>query len=268
VPRSGVASPSPDVLAAFGLDGDLEPVSGGQQTVWRVGAAVLKPLDTTPEILGWQEQLLTTLDGRTDFRVAPPLRSSSDALVVDGWTAWRYEPSRHMAGRWADIIAVSRSFHRAVAEVPRPAFLDRRDDPWAVADRVAWGEIPMTDYVDMPHVAELAAALRPIAATPQLTHGDLTGNVLFADGLPPVVLDLSVYWRPPTTASAIVVADALVYEQADRELLDAVSDPPDFAQYLLRALIFRVVVHAGLGPDGGDPFADAVRLALDLAGPP
>jgi len=24
-------------------------------------------------------------------------------------------------------------------------------------------------------------------------HGDLTGNVLFADGLPPLVIDLSLY---------------------------------------------------------------------------
>ena len=41
-----------------------------------------------------------------------------------------------------------------------------------------------------------------------MIHADLTGNVLFADGLPPLVLDLSPLWRPAVAAAAIVVADA------------------------------------------------------------
>ena len=37
-------------------------------------------------------------------------------------------------------------------------------------------------------------------------HGDLTGNVLFAEGLPPAILDLSLYFRPPGFATAVVLA--------------------------------------------------------------
>jgi uncharacterized protein (TIGR02569 family) len=258
-------APPPDVVAAFGGSGDAVPLSGGRRTVWRVGAVALKPLDSDPETLAWQEALLTGLDGRADFRVAPPVRSRGGALIVDGWTAWRFEPGQHEAGRWLDIIAVGRGFHRAVNEVPRPVWLDRRVDPWAVADRVAWGEVAPTEYVGVPHVRELMGLLRPLEAPAQLIHGDLSGNVLFADGRPPLLLDLSPYWRPPLTSAAIVVADALVHAAADRNLVEAVADRPDFAQYLLRALIFRVVAHAELGDDDFGRFAAPVRLALDLA---
>jgi hypothetical protein len=40
------------------------------------------------------------------------------------------------------VLAAGRAFAEEVADVPRPAFLDRRESAWAVADRVAWGEAP------------------------------------------------------------------------------------------------------------------------------
>jgi uncharacterized protein (TIGR02569 family) len=226
---------------------------------------VLKPLDSDPETLAWQEGLFTGLDGRADFRVAPPVRSRDGELIVGGWTAWRFEPGEHETGRWLDIIAVGRDFHRAVNEVTRPVWFDGRADPWAVADRVAWGETAPTEYLGVPHVRELMSRFRPLEAPAQLIHGDLSGNVLFADGRPPLLLDLSPYWRPPLTSAAIVVADALVHEGADRNLVEAVADRPDFAQYLLRALVFRAVAQAELGDDDFGRFAAPVRLALELA---
>ena len=72
-------------------------------------------------------------------------------------------------------------------------------------------------------------------------HGDLSGNVLFHNVLAPAIIDLSPYWRPASYASAIVVADALLWEGADRQILDEVRDIEDLGQHLLRALIFRLV---------------------------
>ncbi|MEP7177656.1 MAG: TIGR02569 family protein [Pseudonocardiales bacterium] len=261
--------PSSGTARAFAAAGEPIPLGGGQQTAWRVGSTVFKRADTAPEVLTWLEQLLTSLDGRSDFRVAPPLRSTSGSLIVDGWTAWRYEPGQFVARRWAEIIEVSRDFHPAVAAVPRPRFLDRRDDNWAVADRVAWGEVTAENYAGVNHVAALSAALRPIEAAQQLIHGDLTGNVLFSDGLPPLVIDLSPYWRPPTMAAAIVVADALVFEGADRKLVDRMMFAlPDFDQFLLRALIYRTVTDWLANRDRAttaDPYRAAVDLTLSLA---
>ena len=162
-------------------------------------------------------------------------------------------------------------FHAAIASVPRPSLLDRRTDHWAIGDRVAWGELPAADFEHVKHLTRLVRALRPVATRAQLVHGDLTGNVLFAAGFPPAVIDFSPYWRPPGFASAIVVGDALVWEGADDSLLSAVAYVPDFPPLLLRALIYRAVVDAlfrqgePLGSDDDDCFLSAVELACRLA---
>ena len=96
--------------------------------------------------------------------------------------------------------------------------------------------------------------------------------MLFHDGLPPAIIDFSAYWRPVAFASAIVVADAMVWEGADVRLLDAVSAIDDFGQYLIRALIYRAVTDWLLGQAepvrpgaGNDPWAPVVDLACRLA---
>lgn len=94
--------------------------------------------------------------------------------------------------------------------------------------------------------------------------------MLFADGLPPLVIDLSIYWRPPTFASAIVIADALVFEGAHADVVEPLADDIDFPQYLLRALIYRAITDALHPADqsrpADDPYLGAVELAIHLAG--
>jgi uncharacterized protein (TIGR02569 family) len=229
------------VLEAFGAVGIPAPLVGGRSRAWHVGEFVLKRADLSEDALAWQAEILGELrpDG---FRIAPPRQARDGGLVVDGWTAWQYVEGRHEVGRWLDVIEVGRRFHVALAAVPRPTFLDRRDDGWAIADRVAWGEIASAPFERGRHMPQLLAARRPIAeATSQVVHGDLTGNVLFAEGLAPAIIDVSPYWRPPGYASAIVVADALVNEGADASLVESLTGEQEFPQLLIRALIFRVV---------------------------
>jgi hypothetical protein len=119
-----------------------------------------------------------------------------------------------------------------------------------VADRVAWGETPSGRAAELPHLAPVFAALRPVRAESQLVHADLTGNVRLHRGLAPLVIDLSLYWRPTAFASAVVVADALLFEGPGTGLVDAVAagEGPEFAQCLLRALIFRATTDHVLRP--------------------
>lgn len=156
--------------------------------------------------------------------------------------------------------------------MPRPSFLDRRTDHWAVGDSVAWEGVPAERFAHVKHMTRLAAARRPVdTSAAQLVHGDLTGNILFADGLPPAVIDFSPYWRPRAFAAAVVVADALAWEGADETLLAAVADVDDFPQHLVRALLYRVVVDALFRPgdpprrDADDCFLPPVELACALA---
>jgi uncharacterized protein (TIGR02569 family) len=258
---SALVRPPAEVLAAFGVSARQEPLSGGQGTAWRAGDVVLKPLDMSLDALRWQAQVLGSVEPDR-FRVAAPMRSQDGELVVDGWTAWPMLAGTH-APRWADIAAVGERFHRALAGVERPdAVLDARTDGWARADRIAWGEQPAGDFARVPEVAHLLAVRTAVSAPSQLIHGDLSGNVLFADGLPPAVIDVSPYWRPSAYASAVVAVDAVLWYGADVELLSVVRD----AQLLLRALLFRLlasrdVAAAAGGYRGALEFVDALVSA-------
>jgi hypothetical protein len=81
------------------------------------------------------------------------------------------------------------------------------------------------------------------------------------------VIDLAIYWRPPAFATAIVVGDALTWEGADETLISAVTDTRDFPQFLLRALIYRVITAALFRMDEKieTEFAYPVDLACSLA---
>ena len=260
-------SPPPHVVAAFGATASPEPLAGGEGTAWLCGDLVLKPRpwSMSAEELDWQGELFDSLccDG---FRV-PRLRG-----LIDGWCAWDWVEGRHREAAWPDVISAGERFHAALAAVPRPSFIERRTDHWAVGDRVAWGEIPAESFRHVKHVPRLLEALDPVdMSDSQLVHGDLTGNVLFADALPPAIIDFSPYWRPTAFASAVVVGDALVWEGADESLLGAVDHVADFPQFLLRALIYRAVVDALFRagephrPDEDDEFLAPVELACRLA---
>jgi uncharacterized protein (TIGR02569 family) len=264
--------PGNRVVEAFGGTEPVTPLAGGRGTAWRAGAVVLKPLDLAREELEWQAAVLGGLSDAA-VRLSRPLRASSGELVVGGWTAWELVAGRHEPRRWAEIIAAGDRFHDLVADVPRPGFIDQRSHQWAIADRVAWGELPAADYVDAKHLAQLVATRRPVRAASSLIHGDLTGNVLFADGLAPAVIDISPYWRPRGLATAVVIADALVWEGAPDEVVDAGGGVDELGQLLLRALISRVVAdhlvrcnQPGRPDDDDDPYLRPVELACALAG--
>lgn len=65
--------------------------------------------------------------------------------------------------------------------------LDRRTHRWAVADRVAWGEAVLDPVPQVMALHERLERRRaPVTLVDQLIHGDLSGNVLFANGCDPV----------------------------------------------------------------------------------
>ncbi|WP_447035879.1 aminoglycoside phosphotransferase [Streptomyces sp. DSM 118878] len=248
------AVPPPAVLDAFGVKGTPVPLVGGQGRSVLVGASVFKPAEGPEDEVEWSASLFERLAPSSDFRVPLPLRATDGRSVVDGWTASEFltgEPGPQ--GHWAGVFSAGRAFHRALRQIPRPDFLDRHTHPWAVADRVAWGEqdIDVIEDLSAPFLALLELRRRVKQDAAQLVHGDLTGNVLFTADEVPVVIDFSPYWRPPVFAEAIVVADGLLWFDLPSGLLTGGSDHPDWQQMLIRALIFRLVAHSEhVGPSG------------------
>lgn len=264
------------VLAAFGLAGTVPArLAGGQGTAWRAGRAVLKPADS--ERSGrWFAEVYDALSG-PGFRVPRPVRALTGDWLVLGWTAYEWVPgaAADWAGvspRWPEIVAVSRALHAALASVPVPPWRAAEENPWTIGDEVAWGERdpgPLLGPAAGPlaaQVARLLAALRPVDLPGQLVHADLGGNVLFADGLPPAVIDFSPLERPAGLPLAVAAVDALMWRQGRPELLRYLAGERELDQLLARALVYRLVTeivrHAGTA--GVEAAARAAAPVTDL----
>lgn len=229
------------VLDAFGVSGVGERLPGGEGQSIRYGPLVLKPA-VDGAATTWIAELLAGVE-EAGFRVARPCRARDGRWVVGGWSASHVvEGEAGPAGRWDDVLTAGRTFHAALRTVPRPSFLADRAHRWALADRVAWGE---ATFDPLPAVAPLMTGLRallsPVEARCQVVHGDLSGNVLLAEGQPPAIIDFSPYWRPPAYADAVVAIDGLLWHGAGPELVALAAGGPDFPQMLVRAAIFRLV---------------------------
>lgn len=269
------------VLAAFGVVGTV-PVrlSGGQGTTWRAGQVVLKPADTL-RAARWDADVYDTLEG-PGFRVPRPVRAVAGDWVAQGWTAWRWVAGTEadwsgISPRWPELIAVSEALHAALAGTPVPRWRVTGDNPWTVGDQVSWGERdpglllgPAAGQLAM-QVRRLLAVLRPVGLPDQLIHADLTGNVLFADGLPPAVIDFSPLQRPVGLPLAVVAVDALMWQQARPEVLGLLDGQPELDQLLAHALVYRlvtdIVMRAGTpgieaAGRAGQPVTDLVLARL------
>jgi uncharacterized protein (TIGR02569 family) len=257
-------------IEAFGLPGTPLPLAGGRGNAWRVGELVLRPVADGEPPLEWQADVLGSI-AQHEFRLSLPRKTLDGAFACQGWCVWQFVEGVHEERRWREIITVGELFHEALAEVAEPDFIARRTDPWAIGDRVAWGDLPAKPFMHVEHLANLVAMRRPLDSRRQLVHGDLTGNVLFAEELAPAIIDFSPFWRPPAYASAIVVADALVWEGVDESLIDAAAHIPHFLQFLVRALIMRAVVDLlfregkPTRPNHDARFLGAVEIACRLA---
>lgn len=225
------------MIEAFGATGRPQLMDGGQGRTWRVGDLVLKPVALASESR-WRAQALDALPDGDAFRTPRPVRAVTGDWIHDGWEAGGHLPGRPNPQRWNEAIETGHAFHAAIAHLERPKFLDDRGDWWSRADRTAWDGNAVGDD---PLVRELLEARRPATAPEQLVHGDLLGNVLYAPGLTPAVIDWPPYWRPPAWATAVAVADALCWNGAEADLLDRWAGLSGWPQMLVRALLFRIL---------------------------
>ncbi|MGO4533816.1 hypothetical protein [Leifsonia sp. 2MCAF36] len=247
-------SPPSDVVAAFGGTGPVEKLPGGRGVTWRAGAVVLRPVEADGET-EWASEVLARLEASDAFGVPAPLPDDRGSWTRDGWHALRWVPGAADPSRVDDVLRAGDAFHRALSTVAKPDFLERRSHPWARADRIAWSEEP--GPVE-PFLARLRDAYRPVDLPAGLIHGDLLGNVLFADGRAPAVIDWAPYWRPRVYADAIVVADAACWHGYALDRLGDDRGVTEWRQLLLRALVFRIATFQLVGT-----WSDSLRARHD-----
>ncbi len=229
---------------------------------WRCGDVVLTPVVDHARA-AWSARIRETLvvDG---MRLARPVRATDGRYVVSGWRADTF-----IAGvaepRHDEVVSLSLRLHAATIELDRPRFLAQPPvTPWSeadiflAADRAAWEQVPLRSVraagVDLPEsmdgqrsvilLTQLATLRREVSAPAQLVHGDLFGMVLFAGAMAPGLADITPYWRPVPWAAAVIVVDSLAWGGADEGLLERWDDLPEWPQMLIRAVMFRLAVHA------------------------
>jgi uncharacterized protein (TIGR02569 family) len=258
-----VEPPPEHVLSAFGLSGvDPIPLGAAWEGGWRCGEVVLSMVAENARA-AWSARVRETLfvDG---VRLARPVRSTDGRYVVSGWRADTFVAGQPEP-RHDEVVSAAVRLHEATGKLERPRFLTQGPTaPWAdvdvfiAADRAAWEERPMQSIPAAARAAsptadgqrsvelinQLAGLRRPTKSPNQLVDGDLYGTVLFAGAAAPGITDITPYWRPASWAAGVVVVDALSWGEADEGLIDRWNALPEWPQMLLRALMFRLAVHA------------------------
>lgn len=273
------SAPPASVLAAFGVRVPPVRFATERGRTWVAGALVLKVVEDELEAT-WVAELAATLPQR-GFRLARPIPTRDGHWVAEGWSAWTRLAGEQSRARWPELLSAGAAFHDAVARVPKPEFVDRQErratpsralDRWRLADRIVWDGAVPDDLARLAPLDALFAARRPVRLPEQLIHGDLVGNVLFAEELPPAIIDLSLYWRPVGYSAALVAGDALVWEGASTEILHLIEPSAEWPQLLLRAVLFRMVVNELARrtelwrTDLRDEYRSVVALVLSLVG--
>lgn len=263
-----------------------EPLGLSWDGGWRCGDVVLSPVADHARA-AWSAKVRETLtvDG---LRLARPVRGTDGRYVVSGWRADTFIEG-NPEPRHDEVISVSLKLHAATAKLERPRFLAQPPvAPWVdvdvfvAADRAAWEAVPLRslgpavhNYATSPdaeHSLELlhrlASLRKPVDTPSQLVHGDLFGTVLFSGTMAPGLADITPYWRPAPWAAGVAVVDAVSWGGADEGLIDRWDDLPEWPQMLLRAVMFRLAVHALHPRSTADALpglahtADLVRLML------
>jgi uncharacterized protein (TIGR02569 family) len=275
-----VEPPPEHVLVAFGLTG-VKPVllGAGWEGGWRCGEVVLSIVADYARA-AWSARVRETLfvDG---VRLARPVRSTDGRYVVSGWRADTF-----VAGtpepRHDEVVSAAVRLHEATGKLERPRFLTQAPTtPWAdvdvfiAADRAAWEERPLQSVPPGAQTApptadgqrsidlinQLATLRKPTRSPNQLVHGDLYGTVLFVGSAAPGITDITPYWRPASWAAGVVVVDALSWGEADDGLIERWNALPEWPQMLLRALMFRLAVHALHPRSTAEAFPGLARTA-------
>lgn len=257
-----VVEPPEHVRSTFGLREEPPVPLGNWDGGWRCGDVVLSPV-TDHARAAWSAKVRETL--RVDgLRLARPVRATDGRYVVSGWRADTYlegvpEP------RHDEVVSLSLRLHQVTAQLERPRFLAAQPvAPWAdvdvfaAADRAAWEAVPLRSLKlggmlpstspdgdrSLTLITQLSTLRKPVNTPPQLVHGDLFGTVLFAGGYAPGLTDITPYWRPAPWAAAVIVVDALSWGGADDGLIERWAQLPEWPQMLVRAVMFRLAVHA------------------------
>ncbi|MBV7294841.1 TIGR02569 family protein [Corynebacterium sp. TAE3-ERU12] len=249
--------PPPHVLEAFGAYGNPEPAGPAWDDGYQYGNIVVSRVADSQRA-AWSAKVREVLaaDG---VSVARPVRTTDGRHVLGGWQARHFAPGAP-ALRADELIVASSRLEDALSGLARPRFLARSpEDVFGVCDRAAWvndpaaelekvldvSTVPSADAADaLAAAAELTRLRRDFDAEEHICHADPLATTIFDGANVPVVTDLVPCWHPAGYTPALAAVDALIFGGADEGLLRRFTHIPHWHQQVLRAMLYRLFIHA------------------------
>lgn len=219
---------------------------------WRVGNIVFSQV-VHPDRAAWSARVREKLDPQ-GLRIVRPLTSTDGRYVSAGWRANSFVegvPAR----RGDETVAAALRLDDVLKNVEvSDSLIDvDRSDLFSVADHLAWSENPASFVFDdalpaheavAPLVTKLSRFYRPIDAPRQVCHADMFATTIYSGTQAPAVTDLVGCARPYGYTAALAIVDLLVAEAQDEGVMRRFEHIPNLDQLLLRALNYRLFVHA------------------------
>ncbi|OGQ17559.1 MAG: hypothetical protein A3B70_03265 [Deltaproteobacteria bacterium RIFCSPHIGHO2_02_FULL_40_11] len=213
------------------------------------------------EEYNWSAELLNKIPTSPEILIAKPIKSISGNWVIENWAATTYIESKHIKNNWKDRLTASRKFHELLKRFAWNAKLQPERHRFSHADSIVWGNSPFKNmfYGNMgEYINKIFSFFEKINCENQIIHSDLCGNTLFTENKIPVIIDFSPAFRPIRYAEAIIICDAIAWEDAPLELMD-ILDAQDRDQYMLRAINFRLIIAALNEPNRPGIFNSEVK---------
>lgn len=235
---------SKSVLKAFGINSSGKPLDGGQETSWKFGNIVLKPIEDEV-YYSFTAEVFNRLQPK-EYRISRPILSVNNKYVEDGYGATQFESGIDIDTAVKEKLLVSKYLHQDLKDL-KLMTLPKSNDPWTKANNVLWRNHLLPDYWDEKRRSfceELLSKLLPIDAEHQLIHGDLGGNVLFHDNLKPLVIDFSPTIAPVEYADAIILCDSIAWAGVDIETINYLEPIEYHKPFIQHAVAFRVLTIA------------------------
>ncbi|MDY6048980.1 MAG: TIGR02569 family protein [Corynebacterium sp.] len=229
----------------------------------RIGDLVASPVADV-ERANWSATVCDTV-APTGVRLARPLRSTDGRFTVAGWKVSQFVPGEIHA-RADEVVAASLRLAESMAALPIPRFATRtvpailsEVDIFDLADRAAWADNPAPvlavgfgpgaeatedQQIALENAAVVLSRREEISGADHVCHADMFATTLTWQSQPPCVTGIVCVAHPAAYTAALTMVDAMIAGAANADLIDRFRDVRNIDQLVIRALLYRLYIHA------------------------
>lgn len=236
------ASIPQSVYYAFNLSGDGEKILGGQNNSYRFGNIILKKNDGDNTNIDYISEILNEISSR-NYRIAKPVISNKGSYLEDGYIAAYYEEGHHIFDNIKETIRISKIFHKDIANYR----IDRMQDAntqWSIAMDIIFRQRAIPNYVDSDNLKICLKLINKLELPKdklQIIHGDIGGNILYHNNLPPCIIDFSPLIAPSKMAEAIALVDYAAWVKRNTTDIENLLPFDEYKIFIQCAVLFRLL---------------------------